>query len=462
MYTENPDPPTYVFAGRLTVADFKRHIPLPFHVLAGTTGLYIEFQFDPWKVSGIKNKVTFSLYEPDGAFRGTSIGGANRKAIGVGLGGADEGFFSGPLPPGEWTAELDTFMILPGLPIDYEMRIWLSDQAESGKQSRVRFPRPPVRRQASWYRGDLHLHTHHSDGHMSVAELLGMARQHGLDFVALTDHNNVTQLYHSDLDDVDDVAIIPGMELSTYYGHALSLGTTKWFDWRIGRNGRRMQDAADEIHAQEGLLVAAHPGNAGDPSCTGCRWLFDQFMPGALDAVEVWNGRWDNPRAKNEIGLQIWYSWLSAGHRLPATAGTDAHRTTSYREGSGFSLIWADELSAEALLKGLRRGHVMLSSGPRLWIEASLPSGEVAIMGDVIPAVDCLVPVTIRWAGAPAGAEVRLVVDGYVQAEWPIDTKGERRVEALALRSVGAELRSAQGSLVALTNPIYLDRDLSL
>jgi len=414
------------------------------------------------RVEGIKNKVTVSLYEPGGAFRGGSISGKNRKAIDVSTSCADDGFFPGRLPPGRWTAELNTFMILPGTPIEYRLQIWLSSEPELEAPGRLRFPRPVVRPERGWYRGDLHVHTYHSDGHRSVAELLETLRQTGLDFVALTEHNNVTQLYDSDLDGVDDLAIIPGMELTTYYGHALSLGTTDWIDWRVGREGYRMENAAEEIYARGGILVAAHIANAGDPFCTGCTWLFDQFMPGELDAVEIWNGLWERPRCNNETNLQLWYGWLNAGHRLPATAGTDAHSTDSYDVGPGFNLIWADELSAEALLEGLRRGHVMLSSGPRLWLEAPVGGGRVAMMGDAISVTGRSVTVTARWADAPGGSEVRLIVDGYVQAEWSISSEGTRSAELLALRWITAELRDPEGDLLALTNPIYLDSDLSI
>lgn len=174
------------------------------------------------------------------------------------------------------------------------------------------------------------MHTYHSDGHMSVAELIETARLNELDFVALTDHNNVTQLYHPDLDGVDDLAVIPGMELTTYYGHGLSLGTTDWFDWRIGRSGVTMRDSVDAIRAKNDIAIAAHPLSRGDPYCTGCTWLFPRLMPGSLDAVEVWNGPWDNSTSQNEQSLHLRYTWLNAGHRIPATAGSDAHTTTSY------------------------------------------------------------------------------------------------------------------------------------
>jgi len=456
------DTHTYVFTGKLTCADFKRYIALPFHVPAGTTRLHVDFQFAPLKVNDIENTIALSLYEPAGTFRGFRHGQGNRKVIDVGAGSAGDGLLAGPLPPGEWTVELDTFLILPGAPIHYELTVGLSSDAEPPAPSQVRFPRPAVRRQPGWYQGDLHLHTRHSDGSMSVRELIDMARKRGLDFVALTDHNNVTQLYHPDLDGVDDLALVPGMELTTYYGHALALGTTQWFDWRIGHNGRRMRHAAREVQAQGALLIAAHVAATGDPFCTGCKWLFRQFMPGTLDAVEIWNGPWRGKDTRNEVSLQVWYAWLNAGHRLPATAGSDAHGHDVYDAGPGFNVICAGELSADGLLDGLRRGHCLLSSGPRLWVEAPLPGGGVATMGDIVPAGDGVVPVTVHWADAPAGATVRLVVDGDVHAHWPARAEGTQTAEVMVLRWAVAEMRNAQGDMLALTNPIYLDRLLNL
>ena len=451
-----------MFTGELTCADFKRYMALPFHVPAGTMRLRIDFQFAPLKVNRLENVLSLSLYEPGGTFRGFRHGQGNHKIVDVGAGSAGEGFFPGQLPPGDWTAEIDTFLILPGPPIRYELKIELSDEAEPQAHKRARFPRPAVRQQAGWYQGDLHVHTRHSDGGLSVVELIDVVRRRGLDFVALTDHNNVTQLYQPGLDAVDDLALIPGMELTTYYGHGLALGTTDWFDWRIGHHGRRMQDAAAEIQARGGLLIAAHLSAAGDPVCTGCKWLFDRFMPGALDAVEIWNGPWEAVGCHNEVSLQVWYGWLNAGHRLPASAGSDAHGVDAYEARPGFSVIWAGELSADGILDGLRRGHVMLSSGSRLWIEAPLPAGGVAMMGDVVPTVERVIPIHVRWAEAPAEAVVRLVVDGDVRAAWPATSEGVQAVDVVGLRWVIAELRSAQGHMLALTNPIYLDRGLNL
>ena len=43
-----------------------------------------------------------------------------------------------------------------------------------------------------WYRGELHSHTHHSDASWPVQDLVNAARQKGLDFITLTEHNTIS------------------------------------------------------------------------------------------------------------------------------------------------------------------------------------------------------------------------------------------------------------------------------
>ena len=46
-------------------------------------------------------------------------------------------------------------------------------------------------------RGDLHTHTVHSDGALTVDELARFAAESGLDFIAVTDHNTIS--HHREL-----------------------------------------------------------------------------------------------------------------------------------------------------------------------------------------------------------------------------------------------------------------------
>src|SRR5260221_11031337 len=79
-----------------------------------------------------------------------------------------------------------------------------------------------------WFAGDLHAHTVHSDGALTVSELAVLAARTGLDFLAITDHNTVS--HHPFLEAASrhsGVALIPGQEVTTELGHANEWGWGK-------------------------------------------------------------------------------------------------------------------------------------------------------------------------------------------------------------------------------------------
>ncbi len=451
--------PTFLFEDTLSPADCKRYIALPFDVPPGMAELRIDFMYDPLHVEfpqGIGNLLSLGLYDPAG-FRGNMHNGSNRNTVEIGPCAATPGFSAGPLLPGRWVLEVQTHLVLPGAPLNYRAEIRLAEGSGAVEPARLpSFPwQPPLRRGPGWFRGDLHTHTRHSDGKDTVASLLQTARAYGLDFVALTDHNTVTALYDPMLQGYRDLLVIPGMELTTYYGHALALGTTRWFDWRTGSRRRTMGQALEEIHAAGGLSVLAHLAALGDPACTGCAWLYTDQMPGIVNAMEVWNGPWFEVGTNSPNTLHIYYEWLSRGHRLPATAGTDTHGPEQYARCPAFNVVYATELSAPAILSGVRAGHVMLSTGPRVYLEAALSNGEIAIMGDVVAAQEVR-QLTLRTPEAPAGARVRWVVEGEPAAEWSASEEVFSPSCPDGARWALAELRAADGAMLALTNPIYL------
>lgn len=66
-------------------------------------------------------------------------------------------------------------------------------------------------------RADLHVHTHHSDGSLSPAELVERARSVGLDIVGITDHDNINGIAEAlRAGEEQNVEIIPGVELSAH------------------------------------------------------------------------------------------------------------------------------------------------------------------------------------------------------------------------------------------------------
>jgi hypothetical protein len=95
--------------------------------------------------------------------------------------------------------------------------------------------------EAGWYRGDLHAHTpQSSDAFKSGSALTPRqwadeCRRIGLDFLALTDHNVVTQNFAIADSAGQDVLLMAGEEMTNFfYGHATVSGITpgEWFDWR--------------------------------------------------------------------------------------------------------------------------------------------------------------------------------------------------------------------------------------
>lgn len=80
-----------------------------------------------------------------------------------------------------------------------------------------------MRQGSSWYRGELHLHTNHSDAKASLNDMVAAAKEHGLDFIVLGDHNTVSS--HKDIPRVG-FPIIPGMELTTFH-KPIELGSAR-------------------------------------------------------------------------------------------------------------------------------------------------------------------------------------------------------------------------------------------
>lgn len=438
--------------GILTARDAKRHIPHHFTVPQNSVRLTLTLRFSPYHVHNADNMLTLTLFDPAG-FRGAGHRGGDEHIVQIGPASATPGYEPGPLPPGEWIAQIDTHMIMPGEPVRYTLTV----EVEQGTAAPVAPPQPPVqparRRGPGWFRGDLHSHTDHSDADRSVADLVQAARTEGLDFIFLTDHNTVSGL--AEVQRLGDERLLTagGIELTTFWGHALVLGAHTWVDWRFRPGAGDITRIAAAAMAHEQLFIIAHPQSLGDPYCTGCIWRYPEMMPGSAQLVEVWNGPWAGD-SNNEPALALWYDWLNQGLRLVATTGTDTHSNDDYGRRPGFSVVYADELSEAALLRAVRAGHLYLSSGPTLRFSAQNDAGKSWLMGDE---VDQPVTLTIAWRDCPPGAEARLLANGRLWTVWPCASAGEQQLPvtpALADWYV-VEVRTANGELLALTNPIF-------
>jgi hypothetical protein len=442
------------FEGYLTTRDCKRYIPHTFAVPAGCGRIDIDFRYAPQRVHGIKNLLTLTLFDPHG-FRGARHRSGTEHHVTLSATEATPGYRPGALPEGVWTVEIDTHMIMPGEVVHYTLDVTLTEGAVSESVApRARVP-AIVRPQPGWYRGDLHTHSDHSDAHgFAVADLIQMAHDAGLDFVFLTDHNTVTGL--PEMDASADAALLTagGIELTTYWGHALCLGAREWVDWRMHPGTGDMARIAAATYANAQVFIIAHPLADGDPGCTGCSWRFSEMMPGNARAVEIWNGPWMCD-SNNERNLALWYDWLNQGLRLTGTAGSDAHSPRDYAPSTGFSVIYAESLSEAALLEGLLAGRLYLSSGPQIAFQAQSDDGHIWMIGDTVtqPA-----RFEVRWENCPPDAAVRVIVNGRLLHALPSGVEGAHTWSMTPDEAdwVTVEIRDKSGVMLAVTNPIFI------
>ncbi len=447
---------TTTFNGTLTHADSKKHIEHHFDVPTGATYLHITFEHAPQRASGAdyNNQVSLSLFDPNGS-RGARHNNPD-QTIRLSHAEASPGYLPGDLPAGRWNVVIDTHRILPPDPLTYTINVTVSTGTVDASGA-VPYTRGTIApRGAGWYRGDLHGHTFHSDGNWDVPAFFQHALERELDFVTLTDHNTVSALAQLDSLRSDDLLTMGGMELTTYYGHALALGTREWQEWRTS-DQRTMTDIAQAIMDKGALFVIAHPRSPGDPACTGCRWEFGEMMPGIAPAVEIWNGGW---RDYNEQSLQLYYEWLNQGHRLVATAGSDIHgKSHEGARGAAADVVYAEALSEAAIVDAIRRGHLYLSSGPDLQLTAQVDGDDaLSMMGDRIPTTTAShARVHATWQGAAPDDLVCLIVNGIVRDEAPAHVDGRETwtIDLSADRWVLVEVRTADGVMRAITNPIY-------
>jgi hypothetical protein len=436
----------HVLEGALTEADHKAHIPVSFEVPKGTTRLNGTFSSTPERAPGtfFDHMVCLTVWGPDGS-RGTRHNNPVRD-FAIDAYSATPGFTPGPIEPGVWTVYLDCFRVLGPDPLNWRLEITCEDAP-------IEAPAPlpaPVRpeRGAGWYRGDLHAHTIHSDSTLELPDLAAFARSRGLDFVTLTDHNTISGVPAFEHLADQGLLTMGGIELTTHYGHALTLGTRAWTEWR-GNSfpGVTMPGIAASVMEAGHVFVIAHPRAPGDDEgCTGCRWEYKDMMPGNAKVVEIWNGPWAD---YNEEGLALFHSWLEAGHKLAATSGTDIHGPREKDDKQGFNHVWAESLTEAAVLDAVRAGRNYISSGPRLILSGQTADGKSVPMGGTIGDGT----LSIGWSDAE-GLALVIVADGVRGGLIDIPEVGARDM-GLPRRWLMAELRGSDGRLHAVTNPIF-------
>jgi hypothetical protein len=127
-----------------------------------------------------------------------------------------------------------------------------------------RAPRPPP--PPGEMRGAWHVHTTRSDGRGELDEVVRAAREAGLQFIVVADHN---VLAPGDGGWRDGVLVVPATEISAPYGHVVGLGLP-----REVTKEERQRDTLGTVGRLGGEAVLAHPFHPGRPFT---RWSRDDW-----------------------------------------------------------------------------------------------------------------------------------------------------------------------------------------
>ena len=449
----------YTFAAPLGLDDMARHITHSFEVPPGIRSIALDYDIEPYHpgVGPLPHQVSLSLDGPSGS-RGAQHNlpwlETRRRVISEVW--CSPGYTPGPIEPGTWTLYVDIFRIMPPGNTSYNVKVTLSEDLAEGPA--LPRPAPVTDKGPGWYKGDLHGHTEHSDGRWSVADFLDHARARGLDFVTITDHNTTSgQPWAEALAD-DDLLVMCGIEVTTLFGHCLALGARDWVDWRM-IDGQTMSERADAILAAGHTFVIAHPMAEGHPWCAGCHWQYADVFPGPARLVEIWNGPWD--KAKNELGLHLFQTWLNKGIRMRATAGTDIHGPQGPEVRVGYNRVWATAFTEADIIAGIKAGRNVITAGPILSLEALAEEGRAGV-GEVL-AETANLSLQISWEEVPPGATLQIICgsqdgtktlqEAHISGQGTLDRHlSDAPQQGWAMLT----LRCAQGEMLAITNPVFL------
>lgn len=229
---------------------------------------------------------------------------------------------------------------------------------------------------ARWYKGNTHTHTLNSDGDSTPDDVVRWYREHGYQFLVLTDHNFLTSttalnaLHGAD----EKFLVVKGEEVTDQFnGAALHVNGLDINALVPPQGGTSVVDVlqrdVDAIRKADGIPHINHPN---------FRWAItraelQQIRNNRL--FEIFNG---HPEVNNLGGggvpglEEAWDAILSSGTRLFGLAVDDAHvfkapgNPNVAGPGRGWVMVRAPRLEPRAIVEALDRGEFYASTGVEL------------------------------------------------------------------------------------------------
>jgi len=239
-----------------------------------------------------------------------------------------------------------------------------------------------------WYKGNTHTHTLNSDGDSTPDEVVRWYREHGYQFLVLTDHNYLTSVdgLNALHGATDKFLVVRGEEVtSTVNTKAVHVNGLNLSSLVAAPSGSSvlevMQESVDRIRKADGVPHINHPNFT---------WA---MTPEELQKVErtrlfeIFNG---HPQVNNEGGggapglEEVWDRILSSGRLMYGVAVDDAHHfkrpgdPLASGPGRGWVYVRTDRLEPQAIVQAMERGNFYASTGVELASYETTP-GSIAL-----------------------------------------------------------------------------------
>lgn len=362
--------------------------------------------------------IDIGIMDSQGCFIGWS--GSARQSVTVGEFCSTNGYLRKKIKSGIWKIIVGAYKV-------------------SGSCTEVEYTVAFSEKRTRLYYGDLHIHSDASDGQYNCYELGLMAQKQGLDFIALSNHNNYSENYLLPL--ISGVTFIPAVEWTHYKGHMNFFGPLNPFENSfITNNAAEFKKLIGDAVKKGAVISVNHPEDELCPYLWGDDSVYEM--------MEIWNGPM---RPANVRAIQKWTSLLSGGRKITAVGGSDFHGDNAFsRMGNPVTAVYSSSRSAEDLLSAIRNGRSFIAAdknAPKLFIGC----GD-KMMGDTLRPDEERITLDIEAERAD-GCRLFLVT-----AQGESDVTDKSGAEICAEKAVFAYLKavSADGGIKAVTNPIYI------
>lgn len=219
---------------------------------------------------------------------------------------------------------------------------------------------------ADWLRGNLHTHTLESDGDSTPQEMARWYREHGYDFLVITDHDKITRI-----DAPEGLVLVLGEEVTDRLPkkplHVNAIGLTEVVKPQGGGNPVDvLQRNINAVRKAGGIALVNHPNFGWSFGANELMQLRDFTL------LEIASG---HPYV-NTLGPPsheaMWDHLLTAGRRVWGVAVDDSHHlkrpwdTDVALPGKAWVVVHAAKRDAASIVDALRRGDFYASTGVEL------------------------------------------------------------------------------------------------